>query len=229
MVGDWRADRRRPPGLPQGRSALDRRRQPERRRGRRGLPAPASSTCRPTSSFRAGRRRTPRPTSRSPMTDYGRGRPRPSASSSAVCPSAVMVRTSLIYGTVTLSAIAARRRATRSTAGRRRQFFTDELRCPVHVEDIAAAVTRLAAMPRRSPVPCTSPDPKRSAEPSSRMRTARWSRPRPVAGPHRDTRSVGPRPPRPRRARLEQSHGPRHPLSTRLRGLSPVLGRVVQR
>ena len=66
------ADRDRPPRLPQGRPAArsstpagtsPRPRRPARR---------ASSTCRPTSCSPAGRRRTSRPTSRSPLTDYAR-------------------------------------------------------------------------------------------------------------------------------------------------------------
>ena len=57
----------------------------------------------------------------------------------AECPSAVMVRTSLLYGT--------RRPASIQTdvedaiTGRSTmRFFTDEYRCPAHAADVAAAI-----------------------------------------------------------------------------------------
>ena len=90
----------------------------------------------------------------------------------AHCPGAVMIRTSLIYGTVTLSVLQqdiADAVNNRTTAA----FFTDEVRCPVHVEDIAEAVSQLAGMRDVSgPLHVAGPDALSRAE--FAMRTARF-------------------------------------------------------
>ena len=118
-----------------------------------------------------------------PLIDYGRDKvDAEQRSSMASCPGAVMIRTSLLYGTVTLSALQqdvadAINNRTATT------FFTDEVRCPVHVEDVAEAVTRLAAMRDISgPLHVAGPDALSRAE--FAMRTARFLGPRPVAGQH---------------------------------------------
>ena len=107
-----------------------------------------------------------------PLIDYARDKVDAERVVMAFCPSAVMIRTSLIYGTVTLSALqqdVADAINNRSAAA----FFTDEVRCPVHVEDIAAAVTRLAAMREISgPLHVAGPEALSRAE--FAMRTARF-------------------------------------------------------
>ncbi len=78
----------------------------------------------------------------SPVTAYGRDKAEAEARVQAAHPDAVVVRTSLIYG-------GARRSRHEQTvldvvSGRKSlRFFTDELRCPVAVSDLAAALLEL--------------------------------------------------------------------------------------
>ncbi|HTH07658.1 MAG TPA: sugar nucleotide-binding protein [Ilumatobacteraceae bacterium] len=80
------------------------------------------------------------------VIDYGRWKAEAEAAVAAEHPGAVIVRTSLMYGTEHVSpqqhdveaAIAGRQPMT---------FFTDEFRCPAHAGDIADAVVALASMP----------------------------------------------------------------------------------
>lgn len=107
-----------------------------------------------------------------PLIDYARDKVDAERVVMAACPSAVMIRTSLLYGTVMLSALQqdvadAINNRTATT------FFTDEFRCPVHVEDVAEAVARLAAMRDISgPLHVAGPDALSRAE--FAMRTARF-------------------------------------------------------
>lgn len=78
--------------------------------------------------------------------DYGRWKAEAEAAAYEVHPTALAVRTSLLYGT--------ERRAVCQTdvadalEGRSRtQFFTDEYRCPAHAADVAAALVALSDMP----------------------------------------------------------------------------------
>ena len=79
-----------------------------------------------------------------PIIDYGRHKADAEAAVLAACPGAVAVRTSLLYGTapvlspsqeVVADALAGRADVT---------FFEDEIRCPGHAADVAAAVLALA-------------------------------------------------------------------------------------
>jgi dTDP-4-dehydrorhamnose reductase len=77
-----------------------------------------------------------------PITDYGRAKADAERAVGAAHPSALIVRTSLLYG--------ARRpgRQERAVVDAARGssdtvFFTDELRCPTHVGDLAAALLEL--------------------------------------------------------------------------------------
>jgi dTDP-4-dehydrorhamnose reductase len=77
-----------------------------------------------------------------PVTLYGAGKAAAETAVAAIDPGAVIVRTSLIIGTdeskqirLVLDLLAGRRSGT---------LFTDEIRCPVHVADLAAAVLELA-------------------------------------------------------------------------------------
>jgi len=64
----------------------------------------------------------------------------------AACPTAVMIRTSLLYGTMELSHVQLDvQRALETDPGSTPMtFFTDEYRSPVHAADVAAAIAELA-------------------------------------------------------------------------------------
>ena len=78
-----------------------------------------------------------------PVTPYGRAKAEAERIVAALCPQAAIVRTSLIYGfnppdPRTLWVVDSLR------SGRPITLFTDELRCPVWVEQLAAALLELA-------------------------------------------------------------------------------------
>ncbi len=78
-----------------------------------------------------------------PVHDYGRAKAAAETEVLSVAPGAVVVRTSLLYGDRDLAQI--QRDVVEAVAGRSSmRFFTDEVRCPVHADDVAAAVLRLA-------------------------------------------------------------------------------------
>ncbi|MGH9135175.1 MAG: SDR family oxidoreductase [Ilumatobacteraceae bacterium] len=80
------------------------------------------------------------------LSDYARDKIDAERGVAAACPGAVMIRTSLIYGTIELAPL--QQDVVDAIEGRRpTTFFTDQVRCPVHVDDVAVAVSRLAAMP----------------------------------------------------------------------------------
>ncbi len=82
----------------------------------------------------------------SPVDDYGSWKARAEVAVVAACPDAVLVRPSLLYGVerpsgaevAVLDAVDGR-----SPMG----FFTDEVRCPSHVVDVAAALVALCSRP----------------------------------------------------------------------------------
>lgn len=80
-----------------------------------------------------------------PITDYGRMKADAEAAVMAAAPTAVMVRTSLLYGTDHLGAPQTDVRA--ALAGNGFTFFTDEVRCPIHAGDLAGVVAELARRP----------------------------------------------------------------------------------
>jgi len=79
--------------------------------------------------------------------DYGRWKAEAEYEVQAACPSALVVRTSLLYGT---DLLAPPQRDVEAVLGGQRymSFFTDEFRCPAHAADVAAALVRLADMPQ---------------------------------------------------------------------------------
>ncbi len=83
-----------------------------------------------------------------PITAYGHEKSDAELAVARADPRAVIVRTSLIYGTEALSPSQERLRDwLRSPAVRRNTsmaFFTDEFRCPVHAGDLAMALAGLA-------------------------------------------------------------------------------------
>lgn len=84
-----------------------------------------------------------------PLNDYGRAKADAEAAVMAADPGAVLVRTSLIFGTDHLGApqtdVQAAVRGSRPFT-----FYTDEVRCPIHAADLAAAISALATMPEVS-------------------------------------------------------------------------------
>lgn len=103
----------------------------------------------------------------SPIEDYGRDKTDAEAAVAAVHPTAVLVRTSLVYGTHHLAVpqLDVQRVLARQSSMR---FFTDEVRCPVHGDDLADAVIALAC--RRD---VTGPLHVAGPEPVSRATLAR--------------------------------------------------------
>jgi dTDP-4-dehydrorhamnose reductase len=82
-----------------------------------------------------------------PVTDYGRAKADAERAVAAAHPRALIVRTSLLYGALEPSP--AERAVLDAAAGRSHAvFFTDELRSPVHVGDLAAALLELVGQPR---------------------------------------------------------------------------------
>ena len=81
-----------------------------------------------------------------PVTEYGRTKAEAEERVAAAHPGALLVRTSLLYGGAVLSK---HERAARDTA---MTFYTDEIRCPVHVGDLAAALLELAALDVSGPL-----------------------------------------------------------------------------
>ena len=80
------------------------------------------------------------------ITDYGVMKAEAERIVMEACPTALVLRTSLMYATDFLAPLQLDvERALRG--GENMTFFTDEYRCPAHAADIADAVARLASMP----------------------------------------------------------------------------------
>jgi dTDP-4-dehydrorhamnose reductase len=87
----------------------------------------------------------------SPITGYGRAKAAAERLVAAAHPDAAIVRTSLLWGGSRPGA--AERAARDAAAGRGAMaFFTDELRCPIHVGDLAGALLELALLDVCGPV-----------------------------------------------------------------------------
>jgi dTDP-4-dehydrorhamnose reductase len=93
-----------------------------------------------------------------PITDYGLMKLEAERAVAAECPSAVMVRTSLLYGTRHPASI--QTDVEDAITGRSTiRFFTDEYRCPAHASDVAAAISALALRPEiRGPLNVAGPE-----------------------------------------------------------------------
>jgi dTDP-4-dehydrorhamnose reductase len=81
-----------------------------------------------------------------PVTDYGRAKAEAEGAVSAANPEALIVRTSLLYGGATPG------RHEQDALEARFPFFTDELRCPTHVADLADALLELAPFEVKGPL-----------------------------------------------------------------------------
>ena len=91
-----------------------------------------------------------------PVHPYGAAKAAAETAVRAVDPGAVLIRTSLILGD---AASAQSRLALDLATGRRAgALFTDEYRCPVGVEDLAAAVLELAAAPVSGTINVAGPE-----------------------------------------------------------------------
>lgn len=81
-----------------------------------------------------------------PLTPYGRSKAMAEAAVRASGAAALIVRTSLIYGWRPQLDRQSRWLIEDARAGRPLRLFTDELRCPIWVESLAAAVVELAEL-----------------------------------------------------------------------------------
>lgn len=87
----------------------------------------------------------------SPVSPYGAAKAEAERQVAAICPAALIVRTSLIYGGDTPSKH--EQLALDAAAGRvDLAFFRDELRCPVAVADLAAALLELVVLDVAGPL-----------------------------------------------------------------------------
>ncbi|MCS6880014.1 MAG: sugar nucleotide-binding protein [Oscillochloridaceae bacterium] len=86
-----------------------------------------------------------------PISAYGAAKARAETLVTAAHPGAVVVRTSLIYGFAPIDRIS--QFALDVATGRSTErLFTDEIRCPIYVEDLAAALLELCALPYYGPL-----------------------------------------------------------------------------
>jgi dTDP-4-dehydrorhamnose reductase len=80
-----------------------------------------------------------------PVTDYGRAKAAAETAVAAACPAALIVRTSLLYTGPPGPPSPHEELAVAAARGERpATFFADELRCPIQVGDLAAALLELA-------------------------------------------------------------------------------------
>ncbi|MEP7111713.1 MAG: sugar nucleotide-binding protein [Ilumatobacteraceae bacterium] len=107
-----------------------------------------------------------------PITEYGVMKLDAEHAVAAECPSAVLVRTSLLYGTRRPAQI--QLDVEQAITGRKAmRFFTDEYRCPAHAADVGAAISSLAARPDiRGPLNVAGPEAISRAELAAMF--ARW-------------------------------------------------------
>jgi dTDP-4-dehydrorhamnose reductase len=140
----------------------------------------------------------------SPVTAYGRAKAEAERLVADAHPEALIVRTSLLYGGPEPSRHELAARDPGLT------FFSDEIRSPVHVADLAAALLELAALEVSGPLHVAG------ADAVSRAELAELIARRPV-------RSAPAPPDRPRDCSLDSSRA-RALLRTRLRGVREVLG-----
>ena len=140
----------------------------------------------------------------SPVTDYGRAKAEAEVRVASAHPEALLVRTSLLYGGPEPSRIELMARDPELT------FFTNEIRCPVQVGDLAAALLELAALDVSGPLHVAGADAVSRAEFAELV----------SGGPVR----TAPAPEtRPLDCRLDSSSA-QAMIRTRLRGVREVLG-----
>lgn len=139
----------------------------------------------------------------SPVTDYGRSKAEAEVRVGAVHPAALLVRTSLIYGGVEPS------KHELAALDRSKTFYADEIRCPIRVGDLAAALLELVDADISGPLHVAG------ADAVSRAEFAELVARRPV--------KQAPSPPgRPLNCALDSSSA-QSMIRTRLRGVRTVL------
>jgi dTDP-4-dehydrorhamnose reductase len=94
----------------------------------------------------------------SPVTDYGRAKAEAERRVTAAHPEALLVRPSLVYGGVEPS------KHERAALERAHTFYTDEIRCPIHVGDLASALLELVALDVGGPLHVAGADAVSRAE-----------------------------------------------------------------
>jgi dTDP-4-dehydrorhamnose reductase len=140
----------------------------------------------------------------SPVTEYGRSKAEAEARVALAHPHALLVRTSLLYGGPEPSKHEAAACAPGNT------FYTDEIRTPIRVQDLAAAVLQLAELDAAGPLHVAG------ADAVSRHEFAELIAKRPLPG--------APAPPgRPKDCSLASGRAEAI-LETRFRGVREVLG-----
>ena len=114
--------------------------------------------------FRGGARAYVERDALSPVTEYGRFKADAEHVVAATCPSAVIVRTSLLIGRRELSVHEIAVRDVIDGVSKM-AFFTDEVRCPAFVDDVAGALVALAGRPDvAGALHLAGPDPMSRAE-----------------------------------------------------------------
>jgi dTDP-4-dehydrorhamnose reductase len=152
-----------------------------------------------------------------PVTGYGRAKAAAEAAVQEAHPAAAVVRTSLIYGGETPSGH--ERTVLDAVDGViDMAFFTDELRCPIAVGDLAEAIVELAALEHTGPLHVAGTDAVSRYELAQLVAAANGRDPALVRG----TRSADLGPRRPLDCRLDGGLA-RSLLAARLRGVREVL------
>jgi len=153
-----------------------------------------------------------------PLLEYGRSKAAGERIVAERHPAATIVRTSLIYGGEGLSGH--ERRILDVVDGRADlAFFTDELRCPVHVTDLAGALLALAAIARAGPLHLAGADGVSRYELACLVAAANGRE----TAHLRTTTSAGIEPERPRDCRLDCSRATAL-LGGPLPGVREILG-----
>jgi dTDP-4-dehydrorhamnose reductase len=153
-----------------------------------------------------------------PLLEYGRSKAVAEAAVAERHPEATIMRTSLIYGGQGLSAH--ERRILDAVDGRADlAFFTDELRCPVHVADLADALLALADAAHAGPLHLAGADGVSRYEMACLVAAANGR----GTAHLRTATSAGIVPERPRDCRLDCSRAATL-LGRRLPGIRDVLG-----
>jgi dTDP-4-dehydrorhamnose reductase len=155
-----------------------------------------------------------------PVTAYGATKAAAEAAVAAAHPGALLVRTSLLYGGPGHApgpheqvALAAARGQPAMT------FYDDEIRCPVQVDDLAAALVELAATAHHGPLHVAGPDAVDRAT-FARMIAA-------AAGLDAGAIAAGPRPPDRSGDCALDRRAAEGLLRTRVRGVRAVFGAAV--
>ena len=151
-----------------------------------------------------------------PVSEYGRAKAEAEARVRSAHPDALIVRTSLLYGGEQLGPHELL--AMEAARGEREvRFFTDELRSPVAVTDLAAALLELASSDVGGPLHVAGADPVDRLEFRQLIARAHGLDPAVLRGGKGDAS-------RPKDCRLDSSRAAAL-LRTRLRGVREVLGR----